>query len=59
MQSLLEAVREIIGEADFYIQNGNYSGTWDYGAMTEYLVCALLLLVTVASIFKLLINWNK
>lgn len=52
MQSILEALREIIGTADFYIENGNYSGSWDYGAMIEYIVAALVLLVTISSIFK-------
>ena len=52
MKSVLQALREIIGTADFYIENGNYSGTWDYGAMIEYIVAALVLLVTISSIFR-------
>lgn len=59
MQTLLQSVREILGTADFYIENGNYSGSWDYGAMCEYFVCALLLLIVVTSVFKLLLNWSK
>lgn len=54
MQTLLESLREIIGEADFYITNGNYSGSWDYGAMIEYFVAALILCIVVASVFRLL-----
>ena len=54
MTTVLEAVREIIGQADFYIQNGNYSGTWDYGAMIEYMVCAMILIVVIASVFRFL-----
>ena len=54
MKTVLEAVREIIGQGDFYIQNGNYSGSWDYGAMIEYMVCAMILIVVIASVFRLL-----
>lgn len=54
MQTLLESLREIIGEADFYITNGNYSGSWNYGAMVEYFVAALILCIVVASVFRLL-----
>lgn len=59
MQTLLEALREIIGTPDFYIENGSYSGTWDYGAITEYFVCALILLVVISSIFKCIVNAFK
>lgn len=52
MTTILEALREILGTADFYIENGNYSGSWDYGAMIEYLLCGLILLVVISSIFK-------
>lgn len=54
MNNLLDALRSIIGNADFYIQNGNYSGSWDYGAMTEYLLAGMLLLITVSSVFRFL-----
>lgn len=54
MQTLLESLREIIGTPDFYIENGNYSGSWDYGAMVEYFVAALILCIVVASVFRLL-----
>lgn len=52
MITLLEALRDIVGTADFYIQNGNYSGTWDYGAMIEYLCCVLILCIVIASVFR-------
>lgn len=54
MKTVLQALREIIGSADFYISNGNYSGTWDYGAMIEYFVAALVLCITIASVFRFL-----
>lgn len=54
MTTLLEALRDIVGRADFYIENGSYSGTWDYGAMTEYLCCVLVLCIVIASVFRFL-----
>lgn len=59
MQTIIDAMREFIGTSDFYIENGNYSGTWDYGAMIEYVFAGLILLVVVASVFKFLLNLNK
>lgn len=55
MQTLINALREIIGTPDFYKQmggNNNYNYTWDYGAMIEYMVAAMLLMVVVSWIFK-------
>lgn len=55
METVLNALRSVLGEPDFYRQltsNSNY--TWDYGAMIEYLVGALLLLIVVSSVFKFL-----
>ncbi len=54
MQTLLQALRQIIGTPDFYIENGNYSSTWDYGAMIEYIVAALLVMICVSWIFRFL-----
>lgn len=54
MQSVLDGIREILGEADFYISNGNYSGSWDYGAMIEYFVGAVVLCIVIASVFRFL-----
>lgn len=54
MQSIIQALRSIVGEADFYITNSNYSGTWDYGAMIEYFCAVLILCIVVASIFRFL-----
>lgn len=53
IMSLIESLREIIGTPDFYIENGNYSGSWDYGAMLEYAFCGILVCVVVISVFKL------
>lgn len=57
MQTILEALRTVLGRPDFYKQltiSGNY--TWDYAAMIEYLVAALILLVVISSVFKFLIK---
>lgn len=55
MDTLLNALRSILGEPDFYKQMTNTSNyTWDYGAMIEYIIGGLLLLVVVSSIFKFL-----
>lgn len=56
METLLEQIRDILGVPEFYKQLSGYNGsyTWDYGAMIEYAVCAIILCVTVASAFKFL-----
>ena len=58
MQTLIEALREVLGEPDFYKQLGgsNYNYTWDYGAMMEYLVGAMILMICVSYVFKA-IKW--
>lgn len=59
MQTLIESLREIIGTPDFYIENGQYNGQWDYGSMIEYIICGLIVLVVIASVFKFILNWSK
>lgn len=58
MQTLIEAVREIIGEPNFYINSSSYN-SWDYGAMCEYFICALILLIVISSVFKFILNLSK
>lgn len=53
MHTVLEALRQIIGSADFYLTNSGY-GSWDYGAMIEYFSAVLIVCVVVASIFRFL-----
>lgn len=57
MTTILEALRNILGEADFYqvLSGSNYS--WNYGAMIEYFVGALVLCITISSVFRLLGKW--
>lgn len=55
MDTIIEALRQILGEPDFYKQltsTSNY--TWDYGAMIEYMVGAMLLMIVVSYIFRTL-----
>lgn len=52
MKTLLEALREILGVPEFYITDGSLAGSWDYGAMIEYFVGALILCIVVASVFR-------
>ena len=55
MDTIIEALRQILGEPDFYkrlTDTSNY--TWDYGAMIEYMVGAMLLMIVVSYIFRTL-----
>lgn len=54
MNTILEALREIIGVPDFYIESSGYSGSWDYGAMIEYFVGAVVLCLVISSVFRFL-----
>ncbi len=54
MQTILDALRAVLGEPDFYKQltsSSNY--TWDYAAMIEYMVGALILCIVVSSVFRI------
>lgn len=60
MNTLIEGLREIIGTPDFYLEGiSGYNGSWDYGAMIEYMVCAMILMIVISSIFRILIAWVK
>lgn len=54
MNTILDGLREILGEADFYkiLSGNNY--TWDYAAMIEYFVGAVILCVVITSVFRFL-----
>lgn len=55
MQTILDALRDVLGVPDFYKHLGGSTSnyTWDYGAMLEYLVGAVILMIVVSSMFKL------
>ena len=58
MQNVINALREIIGSPDFYVRLENQQNyTWDYGAMIEYLIAGTLVLIVVASVFKIVKGW--
>lgn len=53
METVINALRQILGEPDFYKQLGTSSNyTWDYGAMLEYFVASVILCIVISSIFK-------
>lgn len=54
MNTILEGLRQILGNADFYETGSGYSGTWDYGAMIEYFVGAVVLCIVISSVFRFL-----
>ena len=58
MQNVIEALREIIGSPDFYTRLENQQNyTWDYGAMIEYCIAGVLVLIVVSSVFKIVKGW--
>ena len=58
MQNVINALREILGTPDFYVRLENQQNyTWDYGAMIEYLIAGTLVLIVVASVFKIVKGW--
>lgn len=60
MQTVIQALRQILGTPDFYKQmSGNNNYSWDYGAMIEYFVGALILLIVISSVFKFLMKLFK
>lgn len=56
MSSVLEAVREVLGLPSELADFPQYA---PYIVMFEYVISGLLLLVVVASVFKILVNWSK
>lgn len=56
MQTIIQALRQILGEADFYYVLSGNNPTWDYGAMIEYMVGAMILMIVVSYVFRF-IKW--
>ena len=52
MDTIISGLRDVIGTPAFY--NGS---AVDYGAVCEYFVASLVLLVVVSSVFKILVRW--
>lgn len=60
MDTIINALREIIGTPDFYHNMTGYNNpTWDYGAMMEYFFAGVLLCVTVCAVFRFIVNLVK
>lgn len=53
MTSIIESMRAVIGTPDFILGEG----VVDFGAMIEYIIAALLLVVVVSSVFKVIVRW--
>lgn len=51
MDTLINAIRSIIGKADFYI-----GSELSYSAMFEYFVASVILVIVVSSVFKILVR---
>ena len=51
MQTLIDSLRQIVGSADFYDVS---AGAWNYASMCEYFACVMLVVVVVASVFRIL-----
>lgn len=59
MQSIISALREILGEADFYHVLNGTNPTWDYSLMIEYFIGALILLISISFVFKFILKLVK
>ena len=60
METLINALREVLGVPEFYVRLGtstNYS--WDYGAMMEYFFAGLILCIVVCAVFRFIVNAVK
>ncbi len=59
MDSIINALREILGTPNFYkvLSGNNY--TWDYAAMMEYFFAGLILCIAICGIFRFILNVVK
>ena len=54
MTDLLTALRQLVGNPQFYVLNQYGEYYWDYGAMLEYACCIILIGLVIANVFKFL-----
>ena len=59
METIINALRGILGTPDFYRALSGSEPTWDYGSMLEYFFAGMLVLIVVGSIFRILIRWGE
>lgn len=59
MNTIINGLRAILGDPNFYQQmNPNTNSySWNYGEMIEYIIGALLLVITVSYIFRIVMAW--
>ena len=59
MQTIIHALRDILGNPDFYKVLSGSDPSWDYGAILEYFFAGMIVLIVVGSIFRILIRWGE
>lgn len=60
MDTIINALREILGTPEFYVRLGNQQNyTWDYAAMFEYFFAGVILCIVVCAVFRFLVNLVK
>lgn len=50
METILQSLREVLGYPVFLLADGS----WDYAAMIEYFVGAMVLCIVISSVFRFL-----
>lgn len=59
MQSIIDALRDVVGTPDFYkVLYGN-NPTWDYASMFEYFFACTLLCIVVSAVFRIVVGVFK
>lgn len=48
MKTVIESLREILGTPEFQLPDG----AWDYAAMIEYFVGAVIVCIVISSVFR-------
>lgn len=59
MQTIINALRGILGMPDFYKVLSGSEPIWDYGAILEYFFAGMVVLIVVGSIFRILVRWGE
>lgn len=59
MQTIINALRDILGTPNFYKVLSGSEPIWDYGSMLEYFFAGMVVLIVVGSIFRILIRWGE
>lgn len=54
MQTIIDALKNVLGNPVFYHNDSNHYPTWDYGAMLQYIVAAAVLCIVISWVFRFL-----